>query len=423
MAIDTVDSKNMLIDIRNKEKIRLDKNEDLLLMGDIRIKTANQDLMSSIFPLRYYVYKQKTIGEDELGMRLKGEMARVIDGKMKWNVSNFSGFYHDMDKNIGNERIVMNIVDGAIEEDGGIGYGSEAQKKSFKFGDWGEYWAIGFMGEEHFAAYDVKGRDLYGESNDTNLMERSYLSKVLIDYHRKNDESLPQLEEGYKLTIKRMNGNKIKVILNNDNYGNHVKALDEKELDISEGSTYTYAPEIPCGEKKVKIVIIAVHFKEALLGVTIDGIWQISDEPISVEKGTKYGEMIVDTVGSEKMLIEMRNEEKIILDKNEDIRLIGNIGIKTANQKEINDDNPLRFYIYKEITNPGAYEIRGNISEIFDGETVECDTSNFAGFYHDLDNDVGTELLTFEISAKDVVKVDLLKGGGVLDSSEVIISV
>jgi S-layer protein (TIGR01567 family) len=75
-----------------------------------------------------------------------------------------------------------------------------------------------------------------------------------------------------------------------------------------------------------------------------------------------------------------------------------NIRIKTADQDDIGPEEPLRFYLYKEITEPGTYEIRGTVKEVVDGATAEWDVSSFAGFYYDIDDDLGTEKITMTIT-------------------------
>ena len=51
-------------------------------------------------------------------------------------------------------------------------------------------------------------------------------------------------------------------------------------------------------------------------------------------------------------------------------------GIKTADQDDISADNPLRFYIYKEITEPGTYAIRGAVDKVVDGATPKLDSQD-----------------------------------------------
>ena len=46
----------------NKDNtVTLSKNKDITLMGDVKIKTADQDVVDDANPLRYYIYKAVTI--------------------------------------------------------------------------------------------------------------------------------------------------------------------------------------------------------------------------------------------------------------------------------------------------------------------------------------------------------------------------
>ncbi len=66
------------------------------------------------------------------------------------------------------------------------------------------------------------------------------------------------------------------------------------------------------------------------------------------------------------------------------------VKIKTA------DNDTLRFYIYKEITEPGDYQIRGAVAhrerrKQLGDNSFSWNPQNFAGFYYDIKKDIGTE--------------------------------
>ena len=50
--------------INEDDKITLNSNKDQLLMENIRIKTADQDVISAEEPLRFYIYEEATIEEE-----------------------------------------------------------------------------------------------------------------------------------------------------------------------------------------------------------------------------------------------------------------------------------------------------------------------------------------------------------------------
>ena len=101
-----------------------------------------------------------------------------------------------------------------------------------------------------------------------------------------------------------------------------------------------------------------MHFKNAFRGAdqnlaTIDGVWQISDTPTEVKVDTEYDKMSIRTVDAADTITMDNKDNAITLSKNKDTALMAGINIKTADQDEITAENPLRFYIYKEITEPG----------------------------------------------------------------------
>ena len=67
----------------------------------------------------------------------------------------------------------------------------------------------------------------------------------------------------------------------------------------------------------------------------------------------------IRNVDPNTMTITMDNKDNAIdLSKDLDIELMQNIHLKTADQSTITADNPLRYYIYKNLSDPGTYEIR-----------------------------------------------------------------
>jgi len=340
-------------------------------------------------------------------VEIRGPVAQVVDGENTWGPQEFAGFYYDIDEDLGRETLTLTVTADALEEPNGVVYRTEAQQNDFDFEEWGTYWTIGFLADEYFAAY-VEGSHLATRSTDRNLMKDEQLSKVLMD----DDETRTfttgtplKLAEDYELAIQAidLDGNKVYVQLmkNGAVVNSAVVEPSKANADITD-KTYVYKKDMGDTEK---VVIIAVHFKNAFRGAdtdlaTVDGIWQISDAITEVDEDTEFDQMTIQTVNSEEgnMFIEMNNEDnKISLTKKKDISLMENIRIKTADQDDITPENPLRFYIYKEITEPGTYEIRGSVKDLGMG-TVEWDVSSFAGFYYDIDNNLGTEKITMTIT-------------------------
>jgi S-layer protein (TIGR01567 family) len=97
----------------------------------------------------------------------------------------------------------------------------------------------------------------------------------------------------------------------------------------------------------------------------------------------------------------MNNKDNAItLSKNKDTTLMPGVNIKTA------DNDTLRFYVYKKITEPGDYQIRGAVAGTFRNgiPNLEADdsftwnTQNFAGFFYDIKNDLGKEELKLTLT-------------------------
>jgi|LDZT01.1.fsa_nt_gi S-layer protein (TIGR01567 family) len=340
-------------------------------------------------------------------LEVRSTVEEVIDGATyQWNVSNFAGFYYDIDDNIGTETMTLSITNtNVLDEPNGIKYETVAQATDFEFEEWGKYFTIGFLADEYFAAYDEAGY-LAEKSTDDNLMVDQQLSKVLMDddSSRTFTSGFPlKLAENYELAIQAIDLDGIKVYVQLMKDGQTVNSAvvePSKDGATLADKTYTYKKNLGDTEE---LVIVAVHFKNAFRGAdqdlaTVDGIWQVSDTCTDVEEGTEYDKMTIQAVNTACMKITMNNEgEKISLTKNRDIHLIENIRIRTADQEVITAEVPLRFYIYKGIYDPGFYEIRSPVGEVKNGQLL-LNPQNFAGLYYDIDDRIGNETLTLTIT-------------------------
>ncbi len=346
-------------------------------------------------------------------VEIRGPVETVEDGAVyTWGPQEFAGFYYDIDDNIGQESITLTITGDSLAEDTtprGVVYETTAQQDDFEYEEWGKFWTIGFFADEYFAAYvegDAEDAYLFDDSTDTNLMLDEQLSKVLYndDDERTFTTGTPlKLKEDYELAIEAidLDGNKVYVqLMKNGEVVDSAVVEPSKDRAGIKDKTYTYKKWLGDTEK---IVVIAVHFKNAFRGAdtdlaTVDGIWQISDVITDVEEDTEYDKMTIQSVNADTKTITMDNEDnKITLNKNKDQLLMENIRIKTADQDAISAEEPLRFYLYKEITEPGTYEVRGTVNNVTDG-TVEWNVSSFAGFYFDIDDNLGTEKITMTIT-------------------------
>ena len=188
------------------------------------------------------------------------------------------------------EEVFKQLI-GSIRVEGSYADG-HFQLKSFKFDPWGFYYSAESQGKVYFAAYDhyemgmhpMSYYDvLYEKSEDRNLSKYGLLTDILIDDNTEssiNPEIPLKLKEGYELTIKPID---YRVSFELKKNGQTVDSkLESSLLDTSTAKatlmdkTYAYSKDL--GEAK-KIVTIAVHLKDRN---TVDGIFQLSENPISV---------------------------------------------------------------------------------------------------------------------------------------------
>ncbi len=300
-----------------------------------------------------------------------------------WTPQTFSGFFYDLENDVGTERLTIKLQSsGRSVDSGDLTYSSVAQETDFDFNDWGSYQVIGFMADKYFAGY--KANDLFDK--DRSLINDGQLRRVLID---SSDEStittgsVLSLEEGYELRIKQidLNGNKVYMALAKDG-----EEIDSKVIspDSLKSSTYQYKIEISGEDTPIIMAHISNVFAstESAL-VTVDGLFQISDTFAAVEDGDKYDKMKVTSVSDQG--VEMENENSITLRKGSTAKIFGNVGFLVADSDEI------RFAPVVERT--GSYDVRGTVIDPSETKEFTWTPYNFEGFYYDIDDDVGTESL------------------------------
>jgi len=353
-------------------------------------------------------------------VEIRGPVAVVEDGAAyTWGPQEFAGFYYDINDDIGRESITLTITGDSLEEPNGVVYNTEAQQKEINFESWGRFWEIGFLGEAYFAAY-VEGTAetayLFDDSNDTNLLAEEKLSKVIFNDDEERtfpSNAILTLAEGYKLVISDLDGDQVQIRLTKDGVEVDSDVIGPSEENATlQDETYTYKTNLGNAED---VVLIAVHFKDVFLDadrkmVTIDAIWQISDEPLDVGLGSCYEKMTIQAMDADAKTIVMKNENDVIpLSSGENIPLMGEIGIRISDQGDegaVGAEGHLRFFIYRSITDPGIYEVRGRVAEVVDGATYSWGPQEFSGFFYDIDDDIGSERLTVTITGDALLEPD-----------------
>ncbi|KAF5423704.1 MAG: S-layer protein/S-layer protein [Candidatus Methanomarinus sp.] len=316
----------------------------------------------------------------ESGNRIWDEDEDMSD-TYTWTPQSFSGFYYNLDTDEGKETLTIeNIGDRSID-DGKIEYVTEPIVKEFECNSFGNYSVIGFMAERYFAGYE-KGSIM---NDGFSLLDEEILSRVLID----DDESqmiksgIPLvLEEGYEFRVTEYaaSGDDVMVALFKDGESIY-------ETILSEGSTFTYEKDMGSADD---IPIIALHVDTVFRGmetstISIDGIFQISDDFINVEDGDEFGLMEIDGVDSGQ--ITMVNSNDVSLKKGRTFNLMGKINIEVGNCDE------LRFALAVDTSEPGTYELRGTVTQ---DEKYTWTPLNFEGLLYDMDSGDKKETLYIE---------------------------
>ncbi len=368
-------------------------------------------------------------------LEIRGEVAgtmngvgNLVDGSYTWVSQNFPGFYYDLKKDMGTERLTIAITEGnKLRGDSpyGIVYTSTAMRSSFKLSEFGNYNVIGFMGERYFAGYINDSNLPAGtqiplmQSTDPRSLDKGQLQKILMDENTENvvtQDNPLQLREGYQLSFETIDNryHRVDLELQRDGIVVDAKSIYPSKDDATySDKTYYYKNDL--GSQK-GLVTIAVHIKNAFNdtetpAITVDGIWQISEKSTPVNLGTKFDKMSVAKVDGNAGTITMNNEDQsITLQRNSDVPLMGDMHLKTA------DNDTLRFYICREATQPGTYEIRGATagatgqSENLGGGSFTWSPQNFAGFYYNVDRDLGTESLTTTLAEGNWLSGDYPNG-------------
>ena len=315
-----------------------------------------------------------------------------------WTPQTFSGFFYDLKDDVGTEKLTINLKRSGAQysrsiDSGDLIYSSDVQDLDYKFEDWGSYQVMGFMADKYFAGYEKN--DLF--DGEKSLINEGQLRKVLID----NDEdktitsgSVLPLEEGYELRIKEVdiNGNKVYLGLARDG-----TEIDSKVIspDSLKSATYQYKIKIAGDDVPIIMTHISNVFASAESNlVTVDGVFQISDDYAPVEDGDKYDKMKVTSVSD--IGIEMKNEDSLTLRKGSTVKVFGNVGFQVA------DADELRFAPTVERT--GTYEVRGTVINPARTNNFTWTPYNFEGFYYDIDDDVGTESLDARITGGNKIE-------------------
>jgi S-layer protein (TIGR01567 family) len=309
----------------NTDSVSLGRAKTVNIFGNVSFQTADADV------LRFAPFVEHTGPYEIRGTIVDPSVTK----EFTWTPYNFEGFYYDIDEDTGTENLTARISGSSIA-DGDLTYSTSPSSVKFQFADWGRYDVIGFMADKYFAGYDnaTQFADQFSDINDGELR------KILVD---SKDEktittgSVLPLEEGYELRIKQVdiNGNKVYLALAKDG-----KEIDSKVVAPSSGEfkTSNYLYKITMGSKK-DVPMIAAHVQSVFKGTeadlaTIDGLFQLSDNPANVAEGEMQGKMKVQTLTDTG--ITMKNDGAISLGRGRTVDIMGNLKFKIADNADRN---------------------------------------------------------------------------------------
>jgi S-layer protein (TIGR01567 family) len=323
------------------------------------------------------------------------------EGNGTWQPDNFGWFYYDVDKDVGGERLSVNVMEERLAEKGDVIYSSTVWPQNFEYKPWGSYNAVAFLGKPYLASYPASTF-----TDEVSSLGKGELRAVLIDNNDTHtltyNDTLPLLD-GYFLALKEISqsGDVANLVLFKNQKPVHMAA-------VSTGGTYVFKIE--------NIPIILVHVAKAMRSnnsgvVEVDGIFQISDTPdITLVEGAKLGEMELTDLSENQ--IELRNDNGLTLTRNSIVPLIDGLSLVML------DLPNLVYYPQGSISDYGVHEIRGpvytensalplyNSSGAVVGRiSAKWDFDNFSGFYFDPEDVLGRETMSVEnVSGRSIAQ-------------------
>ncbi|MEA1865364.1 MAG: S-layer protein domain-containing protein, partial [Euryarchaeota archaeon] len=326
---------------------------------------------------------------------IRGKVAEPTGAQTEgivWDACNFAAFPYDLNCDIATETLA--IAPGTLPEHdrtidtGDLTYCAEVFAANFDYGRWGCYKAIDFMAERYFAGYDSDDVACEITDDDISILSKDMLTRVLIDEDGNHTIAMGaslKLKDAYELKLVQLdaNGNQAQIELLRN--GMHV---DTDIMNVPD--TYVYRKDLGWLDD---VPIIAVRINSIYVGTETDmmkigGIFQISDEYISVDAGDVFGEMeIASTTASG---IRMANYDSIELGAGKTVDLMGGIKFVVA------ENETLRFAPVAVMTEPGTGDLRGAVQRLYGNQTDEIvwNASDSALFWYDIDRDVSTETLS-----------------------------
>jgi S-layer protein (TIGR01567 family) len=296
-------------------------------------------------------------------------------GNVSMDATNFAAFFYDIDNNVTTEKLSITKGTGNVIAENGLVYETKIASTDFEYEKWGNYSVLGFFADKYIP---IKNNDA------------SKLAKLVLDsdtkYTLKTGEKL-DLGQGYALEAKQVDVDGEEVWLEFSKDGQYI---DDEIVNTNTGSgNWTAEVDNVLGEDDVPV--LKVHVSQVFQGAVdsiaqIDGLWLIDyANAMEIKSDDEFGDL--NDVSLKGDTITISNEDTFTLTKDSDQEIGQGLFFRIAD-----DSNALRFYAFKQITEPGTQEIRGKVASGTGAQ--KWDASNFAGFYYDLNDNVATESLS-----------------------------
>ena len=305
----------------------------------------------------------------------------IVGDGITIDATDFAAFYYDIDDNVTTESLsIEKVADnkGNVIGENGIVYTTTIQQVDYEYENtaagWDNYSLLGFFAEKYIPL----------KSNSADK-----LAKLVLDsddkYTIRTGETL-DLGQGYSIEAKQVDVDGEKVWLQFNKDGEYV---DDEIISVGTGDS-TWDVELDDIQDEDDVVVLKVHVNQVFQGAVdsiaqIEGLWLIDyANAIKIESDDEFGEL--NDVSINGPTLKITNEDTFTLTRDDTNELAEGLAFKVADTPS----NVLRFYIMKELTEPGTYEIRGSVAN---GEAT-WNASSFAGFYYDINDNVETEELS-----------------------------
>ncbi|MCO5383953.1 MAG: PGF-CTERM sorting domain-containing protein [Methanosarcina barkeri] len=303
------------------------------------------------------------------------------NGTLTIGATQFAAFYYDIDDNVTTETLSIKDVAGTKDNvigEGGLVYQTKIQQVEYEYENaaagWDNYSLMGFFADKYIPLKPTKA---------------DKLAKLVLDsddkYTIRTGETL-DLGQGYTLEAKQVDvdGEKVWLQFNKDG-----EFVDDEIIEVGSGDS-TWDVELDDIQDEDDVVVLKVHVNQVFQGAVdsiaqIEGLWLIDyGNAMTIESDDEFGELNDVSINGDTLTIS--NEDTFTLSRDSEEEIAQGMYFKTADTSS----NVLRFYLMKQITEPGTYQIRGQVAS---GD-ASWDATSFAGFYYDINDNVETESLS-----------------------------